>query len=398
MPTFEYVARDNRGAQVRGRLEAQDDARARAHLQRSGLFLTSLRARRPMLRPARGATQADVAAMTFHLAMLLGAGLPLSQALAALAEQTENVRLRGVVVELARDIEEGRSLSDALARFPDLFGQVFVSMVRNGELTGRLDEALERLAEYMDRDLEIRRKIREALLYPMIVLSVAAGVLAVFLTFIIPAFDRVYRSVGASLPLMTRMLLAGSRSFRAGLPLIVVAGGIVVLPPIRHAIRAALAAPVQRLVLRLPRVGALAKSALLSRFARALGIMLRRGVPIVSALDVAGAVVGLPDFGPVVEGLKRQIMEGHRLADAMRETGWFTPMVIQMTGLGEESGRLDVMLDRAATLLEREFDLQMRRFFTMLEPALTLLVGGIVGILLVALYLPIFGLARAVVH
>lgn len=398
MPTFEYVARDNRGAQVRGRVEAQDDARARAHLQRSGLFLTSLRARRPTLRPAYGATQADVAAMTFHLAMLLGAGLPLSQALAALAEQTENARLRGVVVELARDIEEGRSLSDALARFPDLFGQVFVSMVRNGELTGRLDEALERLAEYMDRDLEIRRKIREALLYPMIVLSVAAGVLAVFLTFIIPAFDRVYRSVGASLPLMTRMLVAGSRSFRAGLPLIAVAGGIVVLPPVRHAIRVALAAPVQRLVLRLPRVGALVKSALLSRFARALGIMLRRGVPIVSALDVAGAVVGLPDFGPVVERLKRQIMEGHRLADAMRETGWFTPMVIQMTGLGEESGRLDVMLDRAATLLEREFDLQMRRFFTMLEPALTLLIGGIVGILLVALYLPIFGLARAVVH
>lgn len=398
MPTFEYVARDNRGAQVRGRVEAQDDARARAHLQRSGLFLTSLRARRPTLRPAYGATQADVAAMTFHLAMLLGAGLPLSQALAALAEQTENARLRGVVVGLARDIEEGRSLSDALARFPNLFGQVFVSMVRNGELTGRLDEALERLAEYMDRDLEIRRKIREALLYPMIVLSVAAGVLAVFLTFIIPAFDRVYRSVGASLPLMTRMLVAGSRSFRAGLPLIAVAGGIVVLPPVRHAIRVALAAPVQRLVLRLPRVGALVKSALLSRFARALGIMLRRGVPIVSALDVAGAVVGLPDFGPVVERLKRQIMEGHRLADAMRETGWFTPMVIQMTGLGEESGRLDVMLDRAATLLEREFDLQMRRFFTMLEPALTLLIGGIVGILLVALYLPIFGLARAVVH
>ena len=398
MPTFEYVARDNRGAQVRGRVEAQDDARARAHLQRRGLFLTSLRARRPTLRPAYRATQADVAAMTFHLAMLLGAGLPLSQALAALAEQTENARLRGVVVELARDIEEGRSLSDALARFPDLFGQVFVSMVRNGELTGRLDEALERLAEYMDRDLEIRRKIREALLYPMIVLSVAAGVLAVFLTFIIPAFDRVYRSVGASLPLMTRLLVAGSRSFRAGLPLIAVAGGIVVLPPVRHAIRVALAAPVQRLVLRLPRVGALAKSALLSRFARALGIMLRRGVPIVSALDVAGAVVGLQDFGPVVERLKRQIMEGHRLADAMRETGWFTPMVIQMTGLGEESGRLDVMLDRAATLLEREFDLQMRRFFTMLEPALTLLIGGIVGILLVALYLPIFGLARAVVH
>jgi type IV pilus assembly protein PilC len=397
MPTFEYVARDNSGALVRGRVEAQDDARARAHLQRTGLFLTSLRARRP-IRPAGGAAQADVAVMTFHLAMLLGAGLPLSQALGALAEQTEDAWLRAVVDELTRDIAEGRSLSDALGRRPDLFGQVYVGMVRNGELTGRLDEALGRLAEYMDRDLEIRKKIREALLYPAIVLSVAACVLAVFLTFIIPAFDRVYKSAGASLPLVTRTLMAASRSFRAGLPFAAAAGVIVILPPSRRLLRAALAVRLQRLVLRLPRVGALAKSALLSRFARALGIMLRSGVPIVSALDVAGAVVGLPDFGSVVDRLKRQITEGHRFADAMRETGWFTPMIIQMTSLGEESGRLDVMLDRAASVLERDFDLQMRRFFTLLEPALTLVVGGIVGILLVALYLPIFGLAKAVVH
>ncbi len=398
MRAFEYVARDSRGALVRGRVLAQDDAGARARLQQRGLFLTSLRTRRAMLHPAGGAAQADVAAMTFRLAMLLGAGLPLSQALGALAEQTEDERLRGVVDELARDIEEGHSLSDALGRRPELFGPVYVGMVRNGELSGRLDEALERLAGYMDRDLEVRRKIREALIYPTIVLSVAAVVLAVFLTFIIPAFDRVYRSAGASLPLLTRALVAGSHAFRAGLPLVALAGVIAALPPSRRMLRAALAARLQRLVLRLPRVGPLAKSALLSRFARALGIMLRTGVPIVSAIEVAGAVVGLPDFGAVVERLKRQIMEGHRLADAMRETRWFTPMIVQMTSLGEESGRLDVMLDRAATILEREFDLQMRRFLALLEPAMTILVGGIVGVLLVALYLPIFGLARAVAH
>jgi type IV pilus assembly protein PilC len=151
-------------------------------------------------------------------------------------------------------------------------------------------------------------------------------------------------------------------------------------------------------VFRLPRIGALAKLALLSRFAHAMGMMLHSGVPILSALEVAGKAVGTVESGQVIEALKRQIIQGRGLAEAMRETHWFTPMIIRMTSLGEESGRLDAMLDRAAAILDREFDLQMRRLLTFLEPALTVMVGGIVGVILLALYLPIFGLARAVIH
>ncbi len=202
MMTFAYVCRDNHGALIRGKVEAEDEARARKRLQRQGLFITSLR--RQWTIPGIGAggrTQAEVAALTFHLALLVGAGLPLSQALGILAEHTEDERMQGVVQELVWDIEDGKTLSDALERRPEFFGPVYVGMVRNGELSGRLDQALNRLAGYLERDLEIRRKVREALIYPGVVLSLAAVVLTVFLTFIIPAFDRVYRSAGASLPL-----------------------------------------------------------------------------------------------------------------------------------------------------------------------------------------------------
>ncbi len=399
MMTFAYVCRDNHGALIRGKVEAEDESRARARLQRQGLFITSLRRQRWAGGTRGGArTQGEVAALTHHLAMLVGAGLPLSQALQVLAEHTDDERMRGVVQDLVWGIEEGRSLSDALDRRPDLFSPAYVGMVRNGEVSGRLDQALERLAAYIDRDLEVQRKVREALIYPALVLSLAAVVLTVFLTFIIPAFDRIYRTAGAHLPALTRALLAGSRIFRAGLPYVPLAVLVGVLRPTRRLVWPVLAARLQALVLRLPRIGALAKLALLSRFAHAMGMMLQSGVPILSALEVAGKAVGTAESGQVIDALKRQIIQGRRLAEAMRETHWFTPMIIRMTSLGEESGRLDAMLDRAAAILDREFDLQMRHLLTFLEPALTVLVGGIVGVILLALYLPIFGLARAVVH
>jgi type II secretory pathway component PulF len=399
MMTFAYVCRDIRGSLIRGRVEAEDDSHARARLQRQGLFITSLR-RQWWAGGARGGarTQGEVAALTHHLAMLVGSGLPLSQALQVLSEHTDDERMSAVVQDLVWAIEEGRSLSDALERRPDLFSAAYVGMVRNGEVSGRLDQALERLASYIDRDLEVQRRVREALVYPAIVLTLAAAVLAVFLIFIIPAFDRIYRAAGAHLPPLTRALLVGSRVFRAALPYVPLAVLLGVLPPTRRLIWPVLGARLHALVLRLPRVGTLAKLAVLSRFAHAMGMMLQSGVPILSALEVAGKAVGTKESGEVIEALKRQIMQGQRLAEAMRETHWFTPMIIRMTSLGEESGKLDAMLDRGASILDREFDLQMKRLLTFLEPALTVLVGGIVGVILLALYLPIFGLARAVVH
>jgi len=399
VPTYEYVSRDARGLLIKGRVEAEDNARARARLQERGLFVTALRPE--AVGPRRGVRlpkAAEVVLMTHHLAMLLGAGLPLYQALEALAEQTDDPQMRGIVQGLAQDIEEGKSLSVALGRHPDLFPAVYIGVIRNGELSGRLDEALERLAAYLERDQEFRRRVRDALVYPAIVLSLAAVVLAIFLTYIIPAFDRVYRSTGARLPTLTQALMAASVLFRHNLPLVGLALVLVILPPTRRIIWEALSGPLQRLVLRVPQARVLAQTISLSRFVHALGAMLQSGVPVLPALEVAGEAVGVPEFRGTVRYLINQISAGRRFGDALRQTGQFPPMIVRMVALGEESGRLDAMLQRAGAVMDREFELRMRRFLTFLEPALTLFLGGVIGILLLALYMPIFGLGRALMR
>ncbi len=399
MPTFEYLSRDIRGLPVRGRVEAEDQGHARGRLQERGLFVTRLRPEarggRRRIRPPK---RAEVVLMTQHLAMLLGAGLPLFQALDTLAEQTEEPVMRGIVQGLAQDIEEGRTLSLALGRYPDLFPGIYIGVIRNGEMSGRMDEALDRLAVYLERDQEFRRRVREALVYPMIVSSLAAVVLVIFLTYIIPAFDRVYRGTGAKLPLLTRGLMSASALFRHNLPLVGLLVVALLLPPTRRLIWARLEKPLRRLVERVPQVQEVVRTIALSRFVHALGAMLQSGIPVLPALEVAGEAVGVPEYQRTVETLGAQISHGRRLGDALRQTGQFPPMIVRMVALGEESGRLDTMLLRAGALMDREFELRMRRFLTFMEPALTLVLGGMIGLLLLALYLPIFGLSKTLIR
>ncbi|HET9001066.1 MAG TPA: type II secretion system F family protein [bacterium] len=341
---------------------------------------------------------ADVAMLTYDLSMLLNAGLPLMQALEVLGDQATELQMRDVLHELSQEIQEGRRFSEALGRYPELFSPLYRGIVTNGEASGRLDLALERLATFLERDLEFRKKIRDVLIYPAMVLSMAAFVLCIFLIYIIPAFERVYHRAGASLPFLTRVLLAWSRTARVGLPVTISAGALLFLPQARRWLRQTGGATVQRIVLRLPHAGVLAQTALLGRFAHSMSMMLGSGVPLLSALEVAGAIGGPPEFASMVEGLSRSVIQGRRLSEAMRVSGWFTPMFLRMVSVGEETGRLDLMVARAAAILDREFDVRMRRFLTLLEPILILLVGAFVGVILMALYLPMFGLARGLAH
>lgn len=399
MPTFAYVCRDSKGALIRARVEAEDDKNARAQLRQQGLFLISLRAEPSTNRRDRGGrSRPEVAMLTNNLAMLVGAGLPLFQALEAVVEQTEDKRMRDVARHLAQNIQEGKSLSAGLERHPELFSPLYVGIIRSGESSGRLDQALGRLDTYLERDLEFRRKVRDTLIYPGVVLTLAAIVFTVFLVYIIPVFERVYRSHGMVLPLLTRMLLVFSALFRVNLPLIVLAGLVLVVGPTRRLVWSVLLGPLQRLVLRLPYASALIQSLIASRFTQSMGALLQSGVPVLPALELAGKAVSAPGFDEVIAALEADLSRGRQLSDAMRQTRQFPPMIIRMVALGEESGQLDTMLGRAGTILDREFDLRMRRFLTLLEPVLIMLVGGVVGVLLLALYLPIFGLAKAIVR
>jgi type IV pilus assembly protein PilC len=399
MPTYEYASRDGRGLLVKGRIEADDDIGARAQLRERGVFVIRLQPESTQARRGIGLPRAaEIALITNHLAMLVGAGLPLLQALETLAEQTEDPQMRGIVEGLARDIQEGKRLSEALERRPDLFPPVYIGLIRNGELSGRLDEALERLAAYLERDQEFRRKVRDAVAYPALVMSLAAVVLAIFLTYVIPAFNRVYQSAGARLPAPTQALVAASALFWHSLPVVGLVVAALLVPTVRRAAWSAVAPPLWRFVLQIPPVRALVQTVALSRFVSALAMMLQSGVPMLSALETAGEAVGASEFRATVRTLTGQISAGRRFGDALRQTGQFPPMIIRMVALGEESGRLDTMLQRAGTVMDKEFELGVRRFLTFLEPALTLMLGGLIGLVLLSLYLPIFGLSRTLIR
>ena len=371
----------------------------RSHFRRSGVPSGA-----PAAAVGRGARRrrpigpADVAMFTYDLGTLLGAGLPLLQALEVLADQATDAPMREILHELSREIREGRRFSEALGRHAESFPPLYRGIVSSGETTGRLDQALERLTTFLERDLEFRKKIRDVLIYPAMVLTMAGIVLTIFLLYIIPAFERVYHRAGASLPLLTRLLISWSHGFRLGLPLVIPAAALLFVPQARRWAQQTFGVALQRAVFRLPHAGVLAHTALLGRFAHSMAMMLHSGVPLLSALEVAGGIGGPPEFTSMVDGLRRSVIQGRRLSDAMRTSRWFTPMFLRMVTVGEETGRLDLMVARAAVILDREFDVRMRRFLTVLEPILILLVGAIVGVILMALYLPMFGLARGLAH
>ena len=396
MPTFAYVCRDATGMPIKGLLEAEDASRAQVILQQQGYFITALQPRRMLslfgaLRPP---SPEDIAAFTHQLAALIGAGLPLLAALQALREQTDTPMLSASLQSVQADIEAGRALSQALARHPRLFSAFYVGMIRAGEVAGALDWTLEQLASYLEREVQLRRRLKGMLVYPAIVLALAAVVSGIFVVLIIPAFERVYRSAGATLPLPTLMLVALSHFVRE-YALALLIGGAAAAVVVRgrwHRARPA----VDRLVLRIPHVGRLIRMVLVHRFVRTLGMMLRSGVPVVSGLEASAAAVDHRGMAAAIASITDAIQRGRRLSEPMRGNPFFPPVVIRMVAIGERSGTLDEMLAKAASVLDRDIEYALQRTMTFLEPVLTVVLGAVIGFLLIALYLPIFGLGRAV--
>lgn len=401
MPAYTYTGRDGLGAPVRGFVDAEDERGARARLREQGLFVTTLAPQHrwaPVAWLRRPAGTEDVAAFTFHLAGLVNSGVPLVRGLEVLHEQTESRALREAIADIRSGIGAGQTLSSALGRHPRLFSPLYIGVIRTGEIAGALDQTLLRLTAYLERELDLRRKIRSLLVYPTFVLALAAVVVGLFMVLVIPAFERVYRSAGAALPLPTQVLLDLSgltrRAWPAGLAGAV--AGLWVLN--RPAVRAGLRRAVERVTYGIPRLGPLVRTAQVSRFVRAFGTMQASGVPIIQALGVTMEALPDPQMRAAIAYLRDAVVAGRRLSDGMRGVALFPPMLHRMVALGEEAGRLDSMLERAADLLERELDYAIRRFVTLAEPLMTLALGAVVAGILLALYLPIFGLPKAILR
>lgn len=397
MQAYEYTGRDGTGALIRGVVEAEDDTRARASLREQGLFITSLspRLQAPFLSWFRqGPGLEEVASFTFHLAGLVAAGIPLLRGLDVMRDQSDNRAMRATIAELEASVRNGQSLSAALALHPDIFSPLYIGIVRTGEVAGSLDQSLLRLTDYLDREVMLTQKVRSMMVYPAFVLTLAIVVVALFTTFVVPAFDRVYRSAGAVLPLPTLILVNVSRTVRAHWPAVILGVVAGLWGASRPRVWQTLRNMGAELVRRIPRLGVLAQTVQVDRFIRTFGAMYSSGIPVLTALDVTNEAVSDPRMRLATAQLKESISRGRRLSDAMRAVGVFPPMIHRMVAMGEESGQLDIMLRRAADLLDREIDYAIKRLVTLAEPVLTLGLGAVVGGILLALYLPIFGLAK----
>jgi type IV pilus assembly protein PilC len=334
---------------------------------------------------------------TLQLATLTEAGIPLAKALAILGGQARPGPLKDVLVALLEDVSSGTPLSESLAKHPKVFDRLYSSMVRAGEVGGVLDAVLTRQAEYMEKAREVRGKIVGALVYPMVIVTVAILVVTAVIMFIIPRFDEIFRSFHITLPAATRFLLALSTFsvkywyLVVGLPLLTLVTHVVLLrrnQPYRYRMH--------QLLLRLPAFGGLLSRSLVAAFARTFGTLIQAGVPHLDALGIVRDATRNEVLMEGVEDIRRVVREGEGIARPMGETGLFDDMVVNMVDVGEATGELDKMLLKVAVAYERQVDRAIDTLFKLIEPVLILCVAGLVGFIVVALFLPLMEIMKGI--
>jgi general secretion pathway protein F len=405
MPVYEYVAIDAAGKNRRGIVDADSPRTARQKLRASGIYPTRLdetspteartersRFELPMLR--QRVRRADLVATTRQLATLLTAGLPLVTALSGVLEQVSKPALRRVLSQVRERVNEGSSLSVALAEHPAVFPSVYSAMIHAGESSGTLELVMERLADFGEQQMAIQRKIRANLAYPA--LMVGVGVLVVFflMTYVIPKITRIFVEMKRALPIPTVILIQVSGFFQKVWPLLVL---LVVLAWIaaRFYVKTEKGQRLyHRSLLRLPIGGGIVLRVIIARITRTLGTLLGNGVPLLTALEIVRSLVGNVILGEVIEEARQEISEGATITTPLARGGVFPSTVIQMISVGEQSGNLEGMLFKIADTYEAEVETRITTLTSLLEPVLILVLGGLVGFVVLAVLLPIFEMSH----
>lgn len=390
---FQWRGRDAGGNRRQGRIRANGTDAARAELQRQGLRVERVR---PARRGGR-IKSADIALFARQLSVMVNAGVPLVQGLAIIAEGFDSPAMRQLIGDLRRDIEGGTPLSSALRRHPAHFDSLFCNLVAVGEQTGRLDELLERIADTRERLEAIKSKVRKALAYPTVVLAVALAITALMLIVVVPAFQGLFAGFDAELPAITRWVIGLSEFAQAwGLPIF----ALLVLmaigawwwyrrsPALQH--RAA------SWLLRIPLLGGIVRKAAIGRFARTQATLFNAGVPLVEGMDSVAGAMGNPVYADAITRIRDQVATGQSLQRALEASGLFPDMVVQMVAIGEETGSLDAMLSKVADFYEAEVNDAVDTLSSLMEPIVMVVLGGLIGGLVVAMYLPVFQMGQAI--
>jgi len=345
---------------------------------------------------APGITISDIAIFSRQFSTMINAGLPVLQCLSIIADQQVNPTFKGIIQQIKDDIGSGGNLSDAMAKHPKVFSELYVNMIRSGELGGVLDTILERLSVYLEKAEALRRKIKSAMMYPTIVVSVAVLVIVFLMLKVIPTFESVFESFGKKLPPLTQAIVdfshfLGHYWWMIGIGIVVL---IMAFNVFKKTARGAYL--LDKMVLRLPVFGELLRKSAVAKFARTLGTLLKSGVPILEALETVAKTAGNKVVEELVNSARASIREGQGMTEPLKKGGIFPPMVIQMVSVGEETGKIDEMLMRAADFYEEEVDTAVEGLSSIMEPIIIVFLGGAIGTIVVAMFMPMFDLGNVV--
>jgi len=397
MPAYNYRARDEAGAVVRGTLVAENERLVKLKISDMGYYPVAVeevreRSGKMLGVVPRRVRHDELVVFSWQFAAMIGAGIPLIPCLGALKDQTESPELSRAIDAIRQQVQDGQSLSGAMSKYPHIFSNTMISLVKAGESGGFLELSLERIAVQMDKDADLRQKVRSALVYPAVVIGLAVLIVGFLLQFVIPVFAQVYRSAGLDLPTVTKVLIAISDFFGDFWWAIIIAL-IALVAGVRAWARSEKGRPqADALKLRMPLFGLLIRKVAIARSIRVLGTLISTGVPLVHALEDASRVAGNHVISSAIRFAIARVTEGDKLAQALEVEGEFPPMVIQMMSAGEESGDLGGMMNKVADFYDRDIEYTIKRLTTVMEPLLTVLLGAIVGLVAVAMYMPIFSL------
>ena len=396
--TFTYEGIDRKGSRVKGEITGKGPALVRAELRKQGIQAKKVVKKREVsLGGKKKIKPIDISLFTRQMATMMKAGVPLVQAFEIVSDGLENPSMREVVLKLKADVESGNNFAGALRQHPRLFDDLYCSLIESGEASGSLETMLDRVALYKEKTEALKQKIKKAVKYPIAVVCVAVIVTGILLVKVVPTFQELFQGFGAELPAFTQFVIGLSEGLQANFLMVLIVGAALIIGFTEARKRSqGFHDAVDRLLLRIPVVGPITHKATVARFARTLSTTFAAGVPLIEALDACAGATGNVVYRKAVLQVKEDVATGQQLQFAMRSTGVFPAMALQMTAIGEESGALDAMLAKVATYYEDEVDNLVDGLTSMLEPMIMAILGVLIGGLIIAMYLPIFQLGQVV--
>jgi type IV pilus assembly protein PilC len=401
MPIFKYTGKNRAGAALKGEIEALDLSAAQGLLRRQGVLGAAVKPKTRELELkipglSKRIKEKDLVTFTRQFATMIDAGLPLVQCLEILGSQSDNKTFAAVINKVRSDVETGSTFADALRKHPKAFPELYVNMVAAGEAGGILDTILNRLASYIEKSMALKKKVKSAMVYPSVVVTVAIAVVMLMLIFVIPTFEKMFQDFGGALPGITQTVIDASKFLQKywWLVLGVVAGLIAALKQYRRS--EAGERQTDAMALKLPIIGMIVRKVAVAKFTRTLGTLISSGVPILDGLDIVARTAGNKVIEDGILKTRQAISEGKTIAEPLQQTKVFPPMVVQMIGVGESAGALDTMLSKIADFYDDEVDTAVGALSSMLEPFIMVFLGVALGYIVIAMYLPIFKLAGTI--